>query len=262
MKFGLPGIAMRTLEQYLSATLETTLLPPPAPSEAWRARMDALAGRAVRAYRGVVRENPDFVRYFRAATPEPELGLLHIGSRPARRGGGAAGDLSTLRAIPWVFAWTQVRLGLPAWLGVGEALGEALAGPGAAELREMVRQWPFLSCTLHMVAMVVAKSEPEVAALYDRLVPPELRPMGVMFREKLAMTRVTLLDALGQAELLEDEPVLRQSIAVRNPYVDPLNVLQAELLLRLRGAEDPDPELVLALLFTVNGIAAGMRNTG
>jgi len=264
-KFGLPGLAVRNLELYATAVLEASLTPPPAPPAPWRALMDQLADRACAAYRQVVREEPGFVPYFRAATPEPELGVLNIGSRPARRP-GQGGGIESLRAIPWVFAWTQVRLMLPAWLGT-EA---ALAWGRQAEpelLAEMARGWPFLNSALGLVEMVLAKAEPAIAARYEALlVPPELHPLGQQLRDRLLQARQEVQAALGHAALLEDNPVLQRSIAVRNPYVDPLNLLQADLLRRLRAARaagGPDPqELVDALVITVNGVAAGMRNTG
>jgi phosphoenolpyruvate carboxylase len=227
--------------------------------------MDRMSAISTAAYRGVVRHEPRFVPYFRAATPEQELGLLHIGSRPARRRSG--GGVESLRAIPWVFAWTQTRLMLPAWLGVGAALQAEMADPaGVDELREMVERWPFFSSTLDLIEMVLSKALPDIAAWYDALLGPEaLAPLGEDLRSRFARTCERLLTLRGRSVLLEEQPVLRRSIEVRNPYVDPLNLLQAELLRRLRAlsAEDPAVEAVrAALLVTVNGIAAGMRNTG
>lgn len=261
-KFGLPAIADRTLEVYATATLEASLLAPAALPEAWRARMQALADTSRAQFRQVVYETPEFIDYFRTATPEPELGRLRTGSRPARR--GADGGVRTLRAIPWVFAWTQTRLLLASWLGVGAALEEALEAGHAAELRAMYEGWPFFRSTLDLIEMVVAKASPEITALYDAaLVPEALRPIGVALREDLARTERVLLEVTGHEMLLEENPVLRRSIDVRNPYVDPINLVQAEVLRRLRepGAA-ADPALFEAFLSTVNGVAAGMRNTG
>ena len=264
-KFGLPGLAVRNLELYATAVLEASLLPPDAPPDAWRSLMDQLADRACAAYRQVVREEPDFVPYFRTATPEPELGVLNIGSRPARRP-GQGGGIESLRAIPWVFAWTQVRLMLPAWLGTEAALAWGRAHQPAL-LDQVAQQWPFLNSALALAEMVLAKAEPSIAAHYEALlVPPDLHPLGQRLRERLVLAREQVQAALGHATLLADNPVLQRSIAVRNPYVDPLNLLQADLLRRLRqarqdGLTDPQ-ELVDALVITVNGIAAGMRNTG
>ncbi|HEX5829338.1 MAG TPA: phosphoenolpyruvate carboxylase, partial [Gemmatimonadaceae bacterium] len=261
-KFGLPAIAERTLEVYTTATLEASLLEPAAVPEEWRTRMQALADTSRAHFRGVVYETPEFIEYFRAATPEPELGRLRTGSRPARRSSG--GGVRSLRAIPWVFAWTQTRLLLASWLGVGAALDEALAAGHAAELRAMYEGWPFFRSTLDLIEMVVAKASPEIAALYDAaLVPASLRPIGVSLREDLARTERALLLVTGHEQLLEGNPVLRRSIDVRNPYVDPINFVQAEVLCRLRQAgPEADSALFEAFLSTVNGVAAGMRNTG
>lgn len=259
-KFGLPAIADRTLEVYTTATLEASLLEPPAVPEAWRIRMQALADASRAHFRSIVYDRPEFIEYFRAATPELELGQLRTGSRPARRRSG--GGVESLRAIPWVFAWTQTRLLLASWLGVGAALDQALGAGHATELRAMYQGWPFFRSTLDLVEMVVAKASPDIAAVYDDvLVPPHLQPIGVELREDLARTERVLLRVTGHEHLLDENPVLRRSIDVRNPYVDPINLVQAEVLSRLRepGA---DPGLFEAFLSTVNGVAAGMRNTG
>jgi len=265
-KLGLPGIALRTLEVYVTATLEATLAPGPAPEAPWRALMDRMADDACDAYRGVVRGHPDFVPYFRAATPEPELGQLKIGSRPARRpdpegSGGRGGGVESLRAIPWVFAWTQNRLLLPSWLGTGEALRQALAAGEGEALGAMYQRWPFFRSTLDLIEMVLAKADPLIAEHYDQLLVPEnLHLLGADLRQRLQDTTSALLEVSGHGTLLEDNPVLKRSIAVRNPYVDPINLIQAELLRRLREA--PDERLERAFLRTVSGVAAGMRNTG
>lgn len=261
-KFGLPAIADRTLEVYTTATLEASLLESSAVPDNWCARMQALADTSRAHFRRIVYETPEFIEYFRTATPELELGRLRIGSRPARR--QATGGVRSLRAIPWVFAWTQTRLMLPSWLGVGAALDAALDAGHADELRAMYEGWPFFRSTLDLIEMVVAKASPEITALYDAaLVPDALRPLGESLREDLARTERTLLRVTGHTLLLEENPVLRRSIDVRNPYVDPINLVQAEVLSRLRAPEaDQDPALFDAFLSTVNGVAAGMRNTG
>ncbi len=258
-KFGVPGIAARTLEIYLTATLEASAGVPPTEQPEWRETMEQMAVDAAAAYRAVVREEPDFVPYFRAATPEQELGHLNVGSRPSRRKKG--GGVESLRAIPWVFAWTQTRLMLPSWLGTGAALKAAFERGEGERLKEMYAKWRFFRSTLDLVQMVLAKAEPTIAGFYDAaLVPPELRGLGAQLRAQLDETREMVLRVTG-AELLADNMVLKRSIAVRNPYVDPINLVQVDLLRRLR--ETPDDDAVLqALLVTVNGVAAGMRNTG
>ena len=257
-KFGIPGVALRTFELYLSAVLEATLLPPPEPEPSWRDRMDELASTSRAVFEEVVEDDGRFVALFRAVTPEQELSHLEIGSRPARRKADAG--LESLRAIPWVFAWTQNRMLLPAWLGVGEALARAYTAGHEAELKRMLERWPFFAATISMLEMVVAKTRPEIARRYvSRLAPSDLASRGEALLERLDRS-ARAIERLTARPPLADNPVLRRSIDVRNPYVDPLNLLQIELLARVRA--DPDPATVRALLLTINGIAAGMRNTG
>jgi phosphoenolpyruvate carboxylase len=265
--FGLPGIAARTMEVYTSATLDSWLIAGEQPRPQWRACLQQLGDDAASVYRGYVRERPEFVDYFLAATPLAELEEVNIGSRPARRRGASASrrqtnGIDTLRAIPWQFAWTQTRLILGAWLGVEEALERALARGEDAMLREMYRDWTHFRSLMDLFEMVLAKTDSRIAAEYDRrLVPPDLQPLGAELRERLSRAITAVLRVTGHRVLLEDNPVLRRSIEVRNPYVDPINLVQIELIHRLREGQD-DPRLHHAFKVTVNGIAAGMRNTG
>ncbi len=260
-KFGLPGIAEQNLNLYLAAVLEATLLPPPPPEPAWRALMDQLAADGVKAYRDVVRENPDFVEYFRQSTPEQELGRLPLGSRPAKR---RAGGIESLRAIPWIFGWTQTRLMLPAWLGWETALNNALARGQGALLAQMREQWPFFRTRIDMLEMVLAKADAQIAEAYDeRLVQPELLSLGAHLRDLLSQSCQVVLGLTGQPVLLAHSPETLEFIRLRNTYLDPLHRLQAELLARSRSREAAlDSPLEQALLVTVAGIAAGLRNTG
>ena len=267
-KFGLPDIAVRTMEVYTTATVAATLKPPPAPDRRWRASMNRAAAEASDAYRRIVRGHPRFVEYFRSATPDPELRAINIGSRPARRpsssstGGGRDG-VESLRAIPWQFAWTQTRLLLASWLGVEAALAGGPARSGEAPLDEMYDGWPFFRSTIDLIEMVLAKADARIAALYDReLVPPDLWPLGEALRAKLETATAAVLRVTRHHQLVENNPVLRRSIDVRNPYVDPINLVQIELLRRLRSGSDGDERLQRAFVVTVNGIAAGLRNTG
>ncbi|HYC62049.1 MAG TPA: phosphoenolpyruvate carboxylase [Thermoanaerobaculia bacterium] len=254
-ELGFVGIALRTLEVYTTATLDATLVPSPAPKREWREAMDRMSDAAASSYRGLVYETPRFLDYFRVATPVAELGELNIGSRPARRAGSQKG-VNTLRAIPWQFAWTQNRLLLPSWLGFDDALRTGDAGVVAT----MMREWPFFQSTIELLEMVLAKTESRIAEYYERmLVPDELRDLGAILRARLADT-IELVQRVTSHELLETNPVLRRSIQVRNPYVDPINVVQADVLRRYR--ESADECLRDAFVVTVNGIAAGMRNTG
>ncbi|SMF11452.1 MULTISPECIES: phosphoenolpyruvate carboxylase [unclassified Pseudomonas] len=260
-KFGLPGIAEQNLNLYLAAVLEATLLPPPPPQPAWREVMDQLAADGVQAYRSVVRDNPDFVEYFRQSTPEQELGRLPLGSRPAKR---RAGGIESLRAIPWIFGWTQTRLMLPAWLGWETALSNALQRGQGELLAQMREQWPFFRTRIDMLEMVLAKADAQIAEAYDeRLVQPELLPLGVHLRDLLSQSCQVVLGLTGQPVLLAHSPETLEFISLRNTYLDPLHRLQAELLARSRGREAAlDSPLEQALLVTVAGIAAGLRNTG
>ncbi len=258
-KFGMPDIAVRNLELYSAAVLEATLAPPEPAPQAWITRMDALAAMACQAYRQVVRDDPDFVPYFRAGTPEQELSKLPLGSRPAKR--RVDGGIESLRAIPWIFAWTQIRLMLPAWLGSEAALAHAQQQGWLEELREMHREWPFFRAYLDLLEMVLAKADLGIAELYEqRLVPEALQPLGRDLRGRQEQV-VALVKQLKQSDRLMDEnPVIQQSIEVRNPYIDPLHYLQAELLGRERAHSDDRVEQ--ALMVTMAGIAAGLRNTG
>jgi phosphoenolpyruvate carboxylase len=260
--FGLPDIALRTMEVYTSGTLEAWLTPAPPASPEWRACMDRLRDTAREAFRGIVHEHPRFVEYFHAATPEAELSEMNIGSRPARRKTpDSDAGVKSLRAIPWQFAWTQTRLLLGAWLGAGDALARALARGEHEQLRTMYEHWPYFRSVIELIEMALAKSDARIAAEYDRrLVPADLQPLGAELRARLARVINGVLEVTGRHALLESNPVLRRSIDVRNPYVDPINLVQIELLRRLRAQEDE--RVKAALLVTINGVAAGMRNTG
>ncbi|KAA6177641.1 phosphoenolpyruvate carboxylase [Pseudomonas veronii] len=260
-KFGLPDIAEQNLNLYLAAVLEATLLPPPPPEPAWRHLMDELAADGVSAYRAVVRENPQFVEYFRQSTPEQELGRLPLGSRPAKR---RAGGIESLRAIPWIFGWTQTRLMLPAWLGWEAALSKALERGEGELLGQMREQWPFFRTRIDMLEMVLAKADADIARLYDeRLVQPDLLPLGAHLRDLLSQACQVVLGLTGQSQLLAHSPDTLEFIRLRNTYLDPLHLLQAELLARSRQQEAAqDSPLEQALLVSVAGIAAGLRNTG
>lgn len=261
-KFGLPEIAERNLKIYLSAVLEANLLPPPVPCKEWRDTMSELATTGVNSYRTMVRENPDFVGYFRAATPEQELSKLSLGSRPARRRSG--GGIETLRAIPWIFAWTQIRLMLPAWLGADAALSDQIERGKLTTLQTMYREWSFFRTYVDMLEMVLSKADGEIASYYEALlVESDMQSLGQVLRERLKDVTARVLQIKEQTELLEDNNALQQSIQVRDPYTDPLHYLQAELLFRERQSKDVvSTEVERALMVTMAGIAAGMRNTG
>ena len=274
-RFGLPGIALRTLEVYTSATLDAMLAAPRPVDPGWRDVMDDLAASAESSFRSVVHDDPRFLRYFQAATPEAELDGLHIGSRPARRSGGGLGGL---RAIPWQFAWIQTRLFLASWLGAEALDGQGLSADARSARRVMYREWPFFRSLIDLLQMALAKADPAIAAHYDKqLAPADLQPLAASLRARLAQATSAVLGITGRDALLADNPVLRRSIDVRNPYVDPIHLVQVELLRRLAllrdEAQTGDPgvdeareraagDLRRALRITINGIAAGLRNTG
>ena len=266
-KYGIRAIALRNLEQTTGAVLRATLRPrPPEPREAgWRAIASELAAEARARYRALVHEDALFPAYFRAATPIDVIERLRIGSRPAKRAG--SGDIGSLRAIPWVFAWSQNRAGLTAWYGVGGALERALAEHGRDTLTEMARDWPFFTSLIDDLEMVLAKSDPAIFERYSLLAAglPE-GDLHARFHPGIAAefqrTREAVLAIKGSRELLVGDHRLRQSIRLRNPYVDPISLLQVDLLARWRAAGRPDDALQQALVATVNGIAAGVQNTG
>jgi phosphoenolpyruvate carboxylase len=255
--YGLRGLARRNLEGALAATLLSAF--PEAvgasPPEGAHELLERLAAEAHRAYRSLVWEDAGFEEFFREFTPIPELPLLQIGSRPARRGG--AWDLKSLRAIPWVFSWTQNRSLLPAWYGCGSAFAAADAG----ELRELYRSWAFFRSLVENLEMTLAKSSLDVAGDYLELVDDER--LWTPIAQEHERTEAAVLEIVGADRLLDRHPVLQRSIRLRNPYVDPLNAIQVELLRRYRSGDDAERERVLPpLRRSIAGIAAALRNTG
>ena len=259
-KFGLPRVAFKNLSAYMVATLHATIAPHAAPKPEWRDLIERMGQQSLETYRRIVRGHPDFVPYFRNLTPEQELSLLALGSRPAKR--KSTGGVESLRAIPWVFAWTQVRLNLPAWLGMRQAVEYAQEND-AALLDDMVQNWPFFASYVSLLEMVVCKVDTQISTYYEeQLVPEQYRGLGVELREDVTVLTELLKQLKKQDTLLLDDPLLLHSLAVRKPYVNPLNYLQAELLKRYRSSEEISSDLERALKVTMAGIAAGMRNTG
>ncbi len=262
-KYNLPVLARENLELLLAGTLEASLLHrsnrrTASQRDRWDGLMDAVSDAAHDRYRSLVSQ-PDLPAYFTSSTPVDLLGALHIGSRPAKRPLEGAG-LESLRAIPWVFGWTQSRQIIPGWFGVGTGL--ASARDHEDDLREMYRSWPFFRSFLDNVAMTLAKTDLDIAARYvAALAPPGTRHLLDEIRDEHTLAVEGLLRVTGDAVLLEREPLLKTTLEIRDNYLDPLHHLQIQLLQRYRDGED-DPDLERALLTTVNGIAAGMRNTG
>ena len=266
-KYADPEIGHRNLETLIAATLEATLIDGTGPGEsldAYGEVMDQLSGEAYRAYRGLVYETPGFTDYFRASTPITEIAELHIGSRPASRKPG--GKIEDLRAIPWVFSWSASRVMLPGWYGFGSAVAAWLqreGDKGLALLKEMHARWPFLRALLSNMDMVLAKSDIGIASRYAELVADTAlreRIFGAI-RQEWELTVRYLLAITGQRQLLEANPLLARSFRNRQPYIDPLNHLQVTLLKRLRAGETDDV-LKRTVLLSINGIAAGLRNSG
>lgn len=263
-KFGLPGIAFRTLELYTCATLEATLLTPPKPLPQWRALMDKLTTCSLQSYRNEI-HNANFLDYFHKATPEQELQRLSLGSRPAKR--KASGGIESLRAIPWVFAWTQTRLLIPAWLGSDSALQAAIEEGDLPLVQLMAGQWPYFASIIDMLEMVLAKAEPQVSEYYEqRLVGETMQAVGDQLRTRLANVIDAVNTVRGSEKLLQGSAVIQHSINVRNPYVMPLHFLQAEIMRRLRTEGECDTAAKAmyeqGLKISITSIAAGMRNTG
>ncbi|KAK7306976.1 hypothetical protein VNO77_39637 [Canavalia gladiata] len=260
-KFGLPQTAVRQLEIYTTAVLLATLRPPQPPrEEKWRNLMEDISKISCQSYRNAVYENPEFLAYFNEATPQAELGYLNIGSRPARR--KSSTGIGHLRAIPWVFAWTQTRFVLPAWLGVGAGLKGACEKGQTEELKAMYKEWPFFQSTIDLIEMVLGKADIPIAKHYDEVLVSEKRQeLGRQLRDELITTGKFVLVVSGHEKPQENNRSLRRLIESRLPFLNPLNMLQVEILKRLRSDED-NLKARDALLITINGIAAGMRNTG
>ncbi|XP_028052617.1 phosphoenolpyruvate carboxylase 4-like isoform X2 [Camellia sinensis] len=260
-KFGLPQTAVRQLEIYTTAVLLATLRPPLPPREQkWRNLMEEISKISCDSYRSTVYENPEFLAYFHEATPQAELGFLNIGSRPTRR--KSSGGIGQLRAIPWVFAWTQTRFVLPAWLGVGAGLKGVCEKGHTEEIKAMYKEWPFFQCTIDLIEMVLGKADINIAKRYDEvLVSDSRQQIGDELRRELLATEKYVLVVTGHEKLSENNRSLQRLIESRLPYLNPINMLQVEILKRLRR-DDDNHKLRDALLITINGIAAGMRNTG
>lgn len=279
-RYGNSHLAHRHLEQIVYAVLRASMMEETPLREDWRAMMQELSDVGLRAYRALVYDTPRFIEFWEQATPIHEIEQLRIGSRPARRQSSLS--VQNLRAIPWVFSWMQNRFNLPGWYGLGSAL-DAVTGfdsAGGADavgrngpsrlqtLRTMTQEWQFFNTMLQNVQNALGKADMGIAAQYAQLVhDPALRDeIFGKIRDEFERTRAWILRLTGQTEILDNEPVLQRAIRLRNPYVDPLNFIQIELTRRLRALDENDAqgraELMDAMVVTINGIAAGLRNTG
>ena len=264
-------LAERNLELMIAASLDALARPNARDPQGhqsgvllpeWEAALDELSLTAFRYYRANIIDDPDVLHYFEVATPVAELEHAKIGSRPSRRGGRMSFD--SLRAIPWVFGWTQSRLLVPAWFGVGHAVEEYIKKPGGLELLQaMMAEFPLFIDLIRNVEMALAKADLGIAEIYSSLMPDEALRKRVFSKLKAEMERANaaVLSVTKQRDLLEQNQVLARSIRLRNPYVDPMSLIQVELLRRKRAGEDT-PEVNRAIAATINGISAGLRNTG
>lgn len=263
--FGQVSVAERTLDIMTAAVLSERFVPRPKPKPEWKEAMNRIADSSCAVYRGVVRADPRFIPYFKTSTPEQELGGLNVGSRPAKR--NPKGGVESLRAIPWNFSWTQTRLNLPTWLGVSESLQSELSSHPEV-IKDMQSNWPWFATVIDLIDLICAKSECRIAQNYDdQLITNEdSKELGCELRRMLVNTSITVLKVSGANKLQEHNRLLRSSLLVRNPYVDPLNIIQAEVLRRIRADHDissSDTDMLAdTLLITINGIANGMRNSG
>ena len=266
-KYSMRGLARRNLDTILAAVLETSVEEPNGtPDPEWTEAMDDISSTARRTYRSLVHENEDFLKFFSDATPIGELSLFNIGSRPARRVQNP--EVDSLRAIPWVFAWTQNRLLLPSWYGAGTGLGAYVEdGEKLSLVQHMYSEWPFFRTLVDFMQMTLAKSDMRIAGTYTSLVKDEsVRDrMWRRISEEHDGCAEAIIKITGNENLLDDTPVLQRSVRLRNPYVDPLSYIQVSLLHRLRLLPEDSPEredVLNTLLRTISGISSGMLNTG
>ena len=262
-KYGSESMAEYSLGTYIGAVLEATLSPPSKPSKEWRALIDSMSVISSKAYRHYLLEDEDFLKYFDKVTPKNIIGKLYIGSRPSKR--NASKDIKSLRAIPWVFAWTQIRMLLPAWLGTYEALNFASKGKNKKILDEMIKNWPFFYEMMDMLDMVLIKTDQRVIRYYEEcLATPELKKIGNELRAKLTEL-IEINKKIIPNNIINQRKAFRKSIKLRNTYAEILNLLQADIMKRLnkKNINKKSKKILMdAMIVTISGISASMKNTG
>ena len=262
-KYGYEPLAKYNLCSYIGSVMQATLNPPPHPKENWRNLIEKMTKISTAAYRKNINENSDFIRYFKTVTPHLALGKLSIGSRPSKRKN--VDNIQSLRAIPWVFAWTQIRLMLPAWLGTGDALKYSSVKKFKKTLTDMEKNWPFFNSTMDILDMVISKVDPEISEVYENnLADQKLKELGNKLRSEFDIIK-RLNKYITPTEILNQRKKFRTTVLVRNIYSEVLNILQAVVMKKLSNKKlkiDDKKYLDDAMITSIAGISAAMKNTG
>ena len=262
-KYGYEPLAKYNLCSYIGSVMQATLNPPPHPKDSWRKLIEKMTKISTLAYRKNINENSDFIRYFKTVTPHLALGKLSIGSRPSKRKN--VDNIQSLRAIPWVFAWTQIRLMLPAWLGTGDALKYSSIKNYKTTLTDMEKNWPFFNSTMDILDMVISKVDPEISEVYENsLADKKLRKVGDKLRSEFAIIK-KLNRYITPREIINQRKEFRTTVLVRNIYSEVLNILQAVVMNKISKKKFKSKDkkyLNDAMMTSIAGISAAMKNTG
>jgi len=257
-KYGLRPIALRVFEQTFSSLVSATAGVTPAERvlPQWRQGVELMSTEGQRAFQSLIYERSDFIDFFRAVTPIDVIERMQIGSRPTAR---ERSDIASLRAVPWAYAWAQCRYMLPSWYGAGTALAAATRELGEELLSEMYAHWFFFENLIDEVELGLARADLDIARYYDELVDPQFNQAAALIRAEYELTKTHVLKLKGCARLLDAEPTIQRSIKLRSPYLDPIHLIQVDLLKRWRATGREDRDLLGALLASVNGIAQGLQ---
>ena len=262
-KYGYEPLAKYNLCSYIGSVMEATLNPPPKPKDSWRQLIQSMSEISTSSYRKNINQSSDFIRYFKTVTPHMALGKLSIGSRPSKRKN--VDNINSLRAIPWVFAWTQIRLMLPAWLGTAEALRYSSIKKFRETLIDMEKNWPFFNSTMDLLDMVISKVDPEISKIYEEnLADENLKRVGKKLRFQFDALK-TLNKKITPTEILQQRKVFRSPAIIRNLYSEVLNILQATVMMKLskkNNKRENKAYLNDALMTSIAGISAAIKNTG